>query len=127
MKQLLKSKSKLAIPIVYITLVSVICITILLIILRIQSQYAGALINLKFSFYDGVTVIGKPSTVWQYLIYGILFSILNGLAILYIQKKFSKLEIQATIIYWIFVSTILALSSLVYYLTLVLDMNNISN
>jgi len=127
MIRLLQSKSKLAIPIVYITLVNVICITILLIILRIQSQYAGALINLKFSFYDGVTVIGKPSTVWQYLIYCILFSILNGLAILYIQKKFSKPEIQATIIYWIFVSTILALSSLVYYLTLVLDMNNISN
>jgi len=124
MIQLLKSKSKLAIPIVYITLVSVICVNILLIILRIQSQYAGALINLKSSFYDGVTVIGEPSTVWQYLIYAILFSILNGLAILYIQKKFSKPEIQATIIYWIFISSILSISLLVAYLWLVLSINS---
>jgi hypothetical protein len=124
MIQLLKSKSKLAIPIVYITLVSVICVITLLIILRIQSQYAGALINLKSSFYDGVTVIGEPSTVWQYLIYAILFSILNGLAILYIQKKFSKPEIQATIIYWIFISSILSVSLLVAYLWLVLSINS---
>jgi len=61
------------------------------------------------------------------LIYGILFSILNGLAILYIQKKFSKPEIQATIIYWIFGSSVLVLSLLAYYLALVLNMNNISN
>lgn len=124
MIQLLKSKSKLAIPIVYITLVSVICVITLLIILRIQSQYAGSLINLKSSFYDGVTVIGEPSTVWQYLIYVILFSILNGLAILYIQKKFSKPEIQATIIYWIFISSILSVSLLVAYLWLVLSINS---
>lgn len=124
MIQLLKSKSKLAIPIVYSTLVSVICVITLLIILRIQSQYAGALINLKSSFYDGVTVIGEPSTVWQYLIYAILFSILNGLAILYIQKKFSKPEIQATIIYWIFISSILSVSLLVAYLWLVLSINS---
>lgn len=124
MIQLLKSKSKLAIPIVYITLVSVICVITLLIILRIQSQYAGALINLKSSFYDGVTVIGEPSTIWQYLIYAILFSILNGLAILYIQKKFSKPEIQATIIYWIFISSILSVSLLVAYLWLVLSINS---
>jgi len=124
MTRLLQSKSKLAIPILYITLVSAICVNILLIILRIQGQYAGALINLKSSFYDGVTVIGEPSTVWQYLIYAILFSILNGLAILYIQKKFSKPEIQATIIYWIFISSILSISLLVAYLWLVLSINS---
>lgn len=124
MIQLLQSKSKLAIPIVYITLVSVICVITLLIILRIQSQYAGALINLKSSFYDGVTVIGEPSTVWQYLIYAFLFSILNGLAILYIQKKFTKPEVQATIVYWIFGSSILSIGLLVIYLWLILSINS---
>jgi hypothetical protein len=124
MRHLLKSKQKTIVPIIYIVLMSIICIVILLILLRIQSQYAGALINLKSSFYDGVTVIGLPDNVWQYLIYGILFSILNGLAILYIQKKFSNSVIQTTIVYWIFASSILSSSLLVAYLGLVLSINS---
>jgi hypothetical protein len=124
MRQLLKSKQKLLISVTYIALVSVMCITILLIVLRIQSQYAGALINLRFNFYEGITFIGSPDNVWQYLIYAFLFSILNGLAILYIQKKFTKPEVQATIVYWIFGSSILSIGLLVIYLWLILSINS---
>ncbi|MEY2985968.1 MAG: hypothetical protein RJB24_197 [Candidatus Parcubacteria bacterium] len=124
MKQLLKSKQKLLISVTYIALVIVMCITILLIVLRIQSQYAGALINLRFNFYEGITFIGSPDNVWQYLIYAFLFSILNGLAILYIQKKFTKPEVQATIVYWIFGSSILSIGLLVIYLWLILSINS---
>jgi len=125
MKKLIKLNTNFIIPIAYISIVSIFCIGILLIILRIQNQYEGELINLRFSFYDVGSFIESPNNVWQYLFYAVMFSILNGIAIWYIKKRFTKLEIQAIIVYWIFVSTILVLSLLVYYLLLVLDINNI--
>lgn len=124
MIQLIKSKQKFILPITYIGMVFIICSAILFIILIIQSQYNGSLINLRSSFYDGVTVIGSPENVWQYLIYAIMFSILNGLATLYIQKRFTKPEIKDIIVYWIFGSSALSLSLLGFYLFLVLSINN---
>ena len=127
MKQVIKFKKNFILLIAYIGLITAFCIGILLIILRIQTQYTGELINLRFSFYNVGSFIDSPDNVWQYLIYAIIFSIFNGLAIWYIQKRFTKPEIQDIIVYWIFGSTALALSLLVYYLLLVLNINNISS
>jgi hypothetical protein len=125
MKQLIKLKENFILPSAYLGLMSILCIGILLIILRIQTKYTGSLINLRATFYDGVTVIGSPNNVWQYLIYAIVFSVMNGIAIWYIKKRFTKPEIQDIIVYWIFGSSALTLSLLGYYLLLVLDINNI--
>jgi hypothetical protein len=103
------------------------CLGVLFFILKIQTQYGGDLINLKFNIYEGITEINSARNVWQYLIYGVLFSILNGLAILYIQKRFANLNIQNGIIYWIFGSSIIVISLLDVYLWLVLSVNNVSN
>ena len=127
MKQVIKFKKNFILLIAYIGLITAFCIGILLIILRIQTQYTGELINLRFSFYNVGSFIDSPDNVWQYLIYVIIFSIFNGLSIWYIQKRFTKPEIQDIIVYWIFGSTALALSLLVYYLLLVLNINNISS
>jgi hypothetical protein len=124
MKQLIKMKKNLILPSTYICSVSILCLGILLIILRIQTEYESELINLRSTFYDGVTVIGSPSNVWQYLIYAILFSILNGFIIWYVQKRFTKPEIQDIIVYWIFGSSTLSLSLLVFYLLVVLSINS---
>ena len=124
MRYSLKHNQKQLIPIIYIALVGVLCTGILLIVLRIQSQYASSLINLRFNFYEGITIIGSPDNVWQYLIYTLLFSILNGLAILYVQKKIAKSAIQDTIVWWIFGSSILSIGLLGAYLWLVLSINS---
>jgi hypothetical protein len=125
MKQLIKLKENFILPSAYLGLMSILCIGILLIILIIQTKYTGSLINLRATFYDGVTVIGSPNNVWQYLIYAIVFSVMNGIAIWYIKKRFTKPKIQDIIVYWIFGSSALTLSLLGYYLLLVLDINNI--
>ncbi len=124
MKQVIKFKQKFILQIAYNSLVSIFCIGILLIILRIQTKYSGTLINLRSSFYDGVTVIGSPTNVWQYLVYAIVFSMLNGFSIWYVKKRFTKPEIQDIIVYWIFCSSILSLILLVFYLLLVLSINS---
>jgi hypothetical protein len=127
MKQIIKLDKNIIILGSYVGTILLFCVIILSIIFRIQTQYSGDLINLRSSFYDGVTVIGEPSNVWQYLIYAIVFSVLNGFAIWYIKKRFTKKEIQDIIVYWIFVSSALVLSLLVYYLLLVLNINNVTN
>jgi hypothetical protein len=127
MKQLIKLKKNFILPSAYLGLIITFCIGMLLLIFRIQTQYADTLINLRATFYDGVTVIGSPNNVWQYLIYAIVFSVLNGFAIWYIKKRFTKSEIQDIIVYWILGSSALTLSLLVYYLFLVLDINNIGS
>lgn len=127
MKQIIKLDKNIILPSAYLGLISIFCIGILLLIFRIQTQYVDTLINLRATFYDGVTVIGEPSNVWQYLIYAIVFSVLNGFAIWYIRKRFTKKEIQDIIVYWIFGSSALVLSLLVYYLLLVLNINNVNN
>ena len=127
MKQVIKFKKNFILLIAYIGLITAFCIGILLIILRIQTQYTGELINLRFSFYNVGSFIDSPDNVWQYLIYVIIFSIFNGISSWYSQKRFTKPEIQDIIVYWIFGSTALALSLLVYYLLLVLNINNISS
>jgi hypothetical protein len=124
MKQLLKYNPKFLINIIYIGVMSLMCLGILLFILKIQTQYAGDLINLRFNVYEGITVIDSAKYVWQYLIYAILFSILNGLGIWYVQKKFSNPMIQNTVIYWISGSSIIAISLLGIYLWLVLSLNS---
>jgi hypothetical protein len=127
LKQLIKLKKNFILPSAYLGFMSILCIVILLIILRIQTKYTGSLINLRATFYDGVTVIGSPNNVWQYLIYAIVFSVMNGISIWYVQKRFTKPEIQDIIVYWIFGSSALTLSLLGYYLLLVLDINNIGS
>ena len=124
MKQLLKYNSKIFINIIYIMVMVLMCFGIFLFILRIQTQYAGDLINLRFNVYEGITVIDSTRYVWQYLIYAILFSIINGLGIWYIQKRFVNTTIQNTVIYWIFGSSIVSISLLGVYLWLVLSVNS---
>ena len=124
MKHIIKLNKNLILLSSYVGTMLLFCITILLIILRIQTQYAGDLINLRSSFYDGVTVIGEPNNVWQYLIYAIVFSVLNGFAIWYTRKRFTKPEIQDIIAYWIFCSSVLTLSLIGFYLFIVLSINS---
>jgi hypothetical protein len=124
MKQLLKYNPKFLINIIYAGVMFLMCIGLLLLILRIQTEYAGDFINLRFNVYEGITEINSAQYVWQYLIYGVLFSILNGLAIWYVQKKFANSNVQNTIIYWIFGSSIIAISLLGAYLWLVFSVNS---
>jgi len=127
MKAILQYNSKFIINIIYSGVMFLICVGLTLLILRIQTKFGGNLINLRFNVYEGITMIDSARYVWQYLIYAVLFSIINGLGIWYIQKRFINSSIQNTIIYWIFGSSVLVLSLLAYYLALVLNMNNISN
>jgi hypothetical protein len=127
MRSILKYNPRLIILSSYILAMFLMCLGVLFFILKIQTQYGGDLINLKFNIYEGITEINSARNVWQYLIYGVLFSILNGLAILYIQKRFANLNIQNGIIYWIFGSSIIVISLLDVYLWLVLSVNNVSN
>lgn len=100
------------------------CVVALLLILRIQNQYAGELINLKFNIYEGITVIDSANYVWRYLIYAGVFGVINGLLIWYSQKIFTNQAIQYIIVYWIFGSSVLVLSLLIAYLWLVLRINS---
>jgi hypothetical protein len=100
------------------------CVCVALFIFSIQSKYAGDLINLRFNVYEGITEINSAQYVWQYLIYSILFSILNGLGIWYVQKRFINPHIQNALIYWIFGSSITVISLLGVYLWLVLSVNS---
>lgn len=127
MKSIFKYNPRLIILSSYILAMILMCLGVLFFIFRIQTQYGGDLINLRFNIYEGITEINSARNVWQYLIYAILFSILNGLAILYIQKRFANLNIQNGIVYWIFGSSIIAISLLDVYLWLVLSVNNVTN
>lgn len=127
MKQLLKYNPNFIKLGLYTLIMILMCVWVALFIFSIQSQYAGDFINLRFNVYEGIREINSAQYVWQYLIYSILFSILNGLGIWYIQKRFINPHIQNTLIYWIFGSSVLTLSLIAYYLALVLDMNNISS
>jgi len=124
MKQLLKYNPNFIKLGLYTLIMILMCVWVALFIFSIQSQYAGDFINLRFNVYEGITEINSAQYVWQYLIYSILFSILNGLGIWYIQKRFINPHIQNTLIYWIFASSIIAISLLGVYLWLVLSVNS---
>lgn len=124
MKQLLKYNPNFIKLGLYTLIMILMCVWVALFIFSIQSQYAGDFINLRFNVYEGITEINSAQYVWQYLIYSILFSILNGLGIWYIQKRFINPHIQNTLIYWIFASSIISISLLGVYLWLVLSVNS---
>lgn len=124
MNKLTLYKSTLINTIVYMVVTVLQCVVALLLILRIQNQYAGELINLKFNIYEGITVIDSANYVWRYLIYAGVFGVINGLLIWYSQKIFTNQAIQYIIVYWIFGSSVLVLSLLIAYLWLVLRINS---
>ncbi|MEY3470975.1 MAG: hypothetical protein RLZZ223_325 [Candidatus Parcubacteria bacterium] len=126
MIKILKNSDRLMITLGYFSTVASMCLVVLFFILKIQNQYAGDLINLRFNVYEGITVIDSANYVWQYLIYSTAFSIINGLSIWYLQYKyrFTKSKIKYIIIYWIFGSSVLVLSLFIAYLWLVLSINS---
>jgi len=124
MKQLLKYNPNFIKLGLYTLIMILMCVWVALFIFSIQSQYAGDFINLRFNVYEGITEINSAQYVWQYLIYSILFSILNGLGIWYVQQRFINPHIQNTLIYWIFASSIISISLLGVYLWLVLSVNS---
>ena len=124
MIKILKYKPKLLIMSSYIVVMSLMCVGILAFILRIQNKYAGDLVNLRFNVYEGITVIDSAQYVWQYFFYGLMFSIINGGAIWYLQYRFTKSAIQDIMVYWVFCSSILVIGLLGVYLWLVLRINS---
>jgi hypothetical protein len=120
----LKYNSKLLIIGSYAAVMLSMCLGILLFILRIQNKYAGDLVNLRFNVYEGITVIDSAQYVWQYFFYGLMFSLINGAAIWYLQYRFTKSTIQDIMVYWIFGSSVLVIGLLGVYLWLVLRINS---
>jgi hypothetical protein len=113
------------ITILYGVVMGALCIGILMFLLRIQTQFGDRLgINLRFNFYEGITVIDSAKYVWQYGIYALLIVIINGFGIWYIQKRFTNPSIQYIIVYWIFGASIAAISLIGVYLWLVLSINS---
>lgn len=123
MISLLKKKFS-PLTLIYATTTIILLAIILGFLIRIQSRYANEFINLRFNVYEKVAIIDSASYVWQYGAYALAIIIINGIAIRYIQQRFTNRSIQAIIGYWILGVSVSSLSLFIIYLWIILRINS---